>query len=287
MALELVKTSRNGNALIFNDEHYRFIRKRKLSFYWRCSTTNCPCTAITTEDEGLKLVSSKGVHNHDSQKKKCNTVKMKNRMLEIQNRGEGVKTTYDAVMQEFTTGIAEENLPATVAELPLFHSVRSSIQRTNQRMHPMLPINIAQIDLTYERRLTNGGQRFLLADDRNESGILLFASDADLQWLSRSRIILIDGSFEVAPEFFLQMYTIHGDIFDHEIKPFVYALLPNKTEYTYNRLFHIVQSEMGDRGLVLQPEKIILDFEKAAFNVVIRRFPLTYKAGTILNYLLT
>ena len=57
----------------------------------------------------------------------------------------------------------------------------------------------------------------MLADDRNESGILLFASDADLQWLNRSHIILIDGSFEVAREFFLQMYTIHGNIYYHEI----------------------------------------------------------------------
>lgn len=44
----------------------------------------------------------------------------------------------------------------------------------------------------------------------------------------------MDGTFKVTPSIFFQVYTIHV-MYKDAVVPLVYALLPNKTEETYQR----------------------------------------------------
>ena len=65
-----------------------------------------------------------------------------------------------------------------------------------------------------------------------------------------------DGTFSVSPDVFYQVYTIHGVIEDTLI-PLDYALLPNKTQTTYSKLFSCVDQIA---------EKLHMDFELAVRN---------------------
>lgn len=50
-------------------------------------------------------------------------------------------------------------------------------------------------------------ERFLLHQDAD---MIIFASELDLLNLGQSEFIIADGTFEMVPNMFSQLYTIHG-----------------------------------------------------------------------------
>ena len=76
------------------------------------------------------------------------------------------------------------------------------------------------------------------------------------------------GTFKQIPDMFYQLYTIHVTIGGYN-PPCIYALLPKKTEKTYNNFTQAL--------LLLKPnanlERIIMDCEKAAANEFCTTFP--------------
>lgn len=92
--------------------------------------------------------------------------------------------------------------------------------------------------------------------------MIIFASDLNLQTLSTSEKIFMDGTFKSAPRIYDQLYTLHGLYKDH-IVPLVYCLLTSKDRSTYFDMFTIIKREMADRNLVFSPRLIYSDFEAA------------------------
>ena len=73
-----------------------------------------------------------------------------------------------------------------------------------------------------------------------ERRILIFGTDDNLAVLGRSEKWQCDGTFKVTPILTAQLYTIHvGYLSDYV--PVLYALLPDKTEITYERFFNAVK----------------------------------------------
>ena len=84
-----------------------------------------------------------------------------------------------------------------------------------------------------------------------------------LSLLEESQNWYVDGTFKVVPEQFFQLYTIHAQKGGMVI-PCVYALLTNKSELTYTRLFtKLIEIRPG-----LNQFFIMADFEKAAMNAL-------------------
>jgi len=79
-----------------------------------------------------------------------------------------------------------------------------------------------------------------------------------------------DGTFTCSPIPFKQLYTIHAVHYSNVI-PSAYALLPGKKEDTYIQMFKALKSLNQN----LNPESIMMDFEKAAMNAVKSEFPNT------------
>ena len=111
---------------------------------------------------------------------------------------------------------------------------------------------------------THDGQTFLFYDSGiSASRMLIFATAPTLDLLVDSEIWHCDGTFSVSPDVFYQVYTIHGMV-ENTLVPLVYALLPNKTQATYEELF----SKFDKIG-----EKVNLDFELAPRNAVKKLSP--------------
>ena len=70
-----------------------------------------------------------------------------------------------------------------------------------------MPATREAINFAGEFSLTEGGQRFLLHHDNN--GIVVFASDEDLQHIAASDILLLDGTFNSSSCLFYQLYVRH------------------------------------------------------------------------------
>ena len=74
----------------------------------------------------------------------------------------------------------------------------------------------------------------------------------------------VDGTFKVCPTLFYQLFTIHA-VVHGQMVPCVFALLPDKKETTYRRLFEVLAH--------LQPKTLLMDFELAITNAAKAVFP--------------
>lgn len=72
---------------------------------------------------------------------------------------------------------------------------------------------------------------------------------------------------------------IHGVQYSN-VFPSVFALLPNKMESTYCRLFEALKSIKPE----LNPDTIMIDFEKAAMNAISKTFPVTKIRGCFFHF---
>ena len=77
--------------------------------------------------------------------------------------------------------------------------------------------------------------------------------------------------FTLVLDFFYQHYTLHGYVEDTSY-PLVFALLPNKIEQTYARLF-LLKGDLLQNNLFLTPQLVLMDFETAARNALKAVFP--------------
>ena len=64
----------------------------------------------------------------------------------------------------------------------------------------------------------------------------MFGTIENLNALQTHSHWFVDGTFKVAPELFMQLFTIHG-LVDNRALPMIYVLLTNKTEDSYFRVF--------------------------------------------------
>jgi hypothetical protein len=128
------------------------------------------------------------------------------------------------------------------------------------------PVNREAIPiLSIENQQTSNGERFLIFDSGVDDleRIFIFGTVQALQLLANSEDWFGDGTFKVCPEVFFQLYTIHAKV-GERVLPCIYALLPNKQEVTYNRLFSEILSAVEPLGN--GPSTMMFDFERAAIN---------------------
>ena len=142
---------------------------------------------------------------------------------------------------------------------------------------------------TLERQLRRAGQSCNLPNPSNRhfeipqqfSDILLHDSGRDdperilvlgkpehVQLLARADTWYADGTFEFVPSQFYQLYSLHCEI-GNSYPPVLHFLLSNKTTRTYKRCLDILSNLVPN----VQPQKLLLDFEKAAHKAFEEKFP--------------
>ena len=121
-------------------------------------------------------------------------------------------------------------------------------------------------------QVTHSDEPFLLYDSTSgidtSNRILIYSTETNLRALTTTGHWFADGTFKVAPELFYQVFTIHA-LVDNNIIPCVYALLPNKTEDTYFEMFQ----QLLHLKPTLHPRTLMIDYEVASRNAVLRVFP--------------
>jgi len=93
----------------------------------------------------------------------------------------------------------------------------------------------------------------------------------------------MDGTFKSSPKIFLQLYTIHFIYFD-VVFPGMYALLPNKSETTYNRMIDLLIAKANSLGKCLLPTTFQIDFEITMFNAIKNKYPDAQIRGCFFHY---
>ena len=77
--------------------------------------------------------------------------------------------------------------------------------------------------------------------------------------LAIAEAIYVDGTFEICPRLFYQVFTINAFVHGQQF-PLVYGLLPGKSRETYNKFFMVtVVKEAMQYGFSFSPNEIMAD----------------------------
>ena len=132
--------------------------------------------------------------------------------------------------------------------MPKFAVVKSSLYRSCQKRLPPIPRSREDVSLQGEWENTLSGEQFLLCDDGDTDNIIMFATSENLKLLLEAKTIYTDGTFEICPRIFYQLFTINAFIHGKQF-PLLYALLPAKTRAVYNRMFTLFKESLQASGL--------------------------------------
>ena len=169
-------------------------------------------------------------------------------------------------------------MEAAAINLPALRHIRKNI-RLQRQANQQLPIaanreDVPELPLQYERSYSN--EQFLIFDSGQGDAdrTFIFGTNQSLQLLSQSQNWFGDGTFnDCCPQMFLQIYTIHAQI-NGRILPCICALLLNKTEEIYTKLFREVEQHVAN-----SPTNILMDSEWAGSNSVHQVYPNTEFKG--------
>ncbi|KAK3930890.1 putative tRNA pseudouridine synthase D, partial [Frankliniella fusca] len=153
-------------------------------------------------------------------------------------------------------------------------NISKGMYRAKRKLLPALPKTGEEVMEQFANEMaikTSRGELFSFP--MMDSGILIFTCDTNLRLLAECETIIADGTFDYAPDKFVQMYTMHGNTMGHNV-PLAYCCLPNKKGPTYAAMLAALKNLANDRlGVELKPSYIHVDFEDAPLAAFRNSFP--------------
>lgn len=152
-----------------------------------------------------------------------------------------------------------------------FSHLRKSVYMVRKKKYPVLPKNLQEAQTALfgikENTKTQKNEQFCFCDDNRE--IFVFTTTENLKLLCDSEEVFGDGTFDFAPKFFTQLYTLH--VFKNGYTlPLVFSFLPKKDEVTYNKMWTLIKDLCVNlTNHQLNIPVFVVDFEQAANCVYI------------------
>ena len=195
---------------------------------------------------------------------------------------QSLQKVYNDVLQTAVNN-APDQAEDLASSVPTYQSCRMSLHRERKRNEPVLPKERAHIQIPDDLKTTLDGRDFLQADDGGEDKILVFATEQGIARACSAETVFIDGTFYTSPRLFCQLFTFHVQE-QSKVYPAIFALLPDKSQRTYQRLFGIVKTRAEALGLQFAPPKIQSDYEQAVIRAVRLEFPRSRLAGCAFHF---
>ncbi|CAF1114027.1 unnamed protein product [Rotaria sordida] len=234
-SVEFITTTKGRPLMILDGFSYIQDRRTDTKTYWRCEnhkTFNCYFR----------------IHTY------------------IADRAKNTQETTDTVLIQCIS-----KLPgSTRIRLPPLDHVKRTILRHREKIDlPQVPNDVDFPTIPGVLQLTKRNDTFLRIDTGSgPDRILIFSSSEQLEILQTSTNFLMDGTFEIVPEIFYQLYVIHAVHREH-VMPVAFCLLRRKTMTTYQEMIN----KILEFAPAWNPQNIMLDFEKAVLNVLSNSFP--------------
>ena len=262
--------SEKGREKFVEDGHtysYEKLSKDGETRFWKCDRRST-CKA-RIHILGGRVTKRVNTHTHPGDAAK---VEVLNAMTILRNRATNTQDQTARVV-----AVATDNLTqAAQGALPRLDHMKRTVRRKRvaNDAAPANPATLAdlEIPLEYTQYEKEPGlfEDFLLYDSGAPSGanrMLIFSTERNMDLLSRSSEWFMDGTFDVSPPLFAQIYSIHGT-------QLVFALLPNKRRATYESFFTELKNITN-----LNPTSIVTDFELATIQASRAVFPNSRNSG--------
>ncbi len=149
-----------------------------------------------------------------------------------------------------------------VAHLPSSEALQQRYHRIRRKQLPPFPTT-CHFDIPPPYSRTLDGEDFILADKTiGEDRILVFGSLHGLKKLCEAPSVHSDGTFDVVPSPFMQLYTFHS-IHHGKMFPRIFCLTTRRTREIYVEILRILREKAFSLGLQLRfaPQRMTMDFE--------------------------
>ena len=126
-----------------------------------------------------------------------------------------------------------------------------------------------------------------LEKKNNLEKYIIFSSKIQMNLLTKTNQILIDGTFKSCPRGYYQIINIAGYYPDIDsIIPIFMIPSTGKTFFLYNSIFEDVKKILIDNGIDINkiPKRIMIDFEKGLQKAVKKNFPDSIIDGCYFHY---
>lgn len=170
--------------------------------------------------------------------------------------------------------------------MPMIRSIKRTIRRVRvgeNEIYDLIPWNrtaLSKMIIPEKLKITTKNERFLLFDlNENEMRTLVFGTPNFLHLMRRCKHWYADGTFDVCPALFSQLYTIHV-MDDGIVIPIIYALLPDKKTSTYLQLLE----KLKEIEPTIAPSTLMVDFELASMNAFAETFPGIQISGCLFHF---
>lgn len=263
--LVIEKNQKGKPTLMYNGYRYnRNSRKNKNhSILWRCVKRSM-CNASLTTDKTVINILRESHHT-------CETDPIENEVFMMMNKTKTeVCKTLDSVQEIFESNFSQfQNCDLNL--IPNFSSKRDTLLRTVKRY-----LNAKKLifNTTDDVFIPDALSKDFVVSDDSSNKIIVFITKFSRHFLKNhhsDKSYFGDATFKCVPKPYYQLYTIHidlnSDYYSCNVVPVIFALMTNKEESSYIRLFSIV------KGLGVDLSSFKCDYEVAQINAYQRIFP--------------
>ena len=274
--MEVIQTKRGGKKILLDGHAY--VKKKNMKFgieKFECTERqNLYCyAAIAVKDK--KVVQILKCHNHAPNINKIEALKIQNKIKE--KASSTVETPHQIIQS-----VSNELNILVAGNLPSIEDAKRRIRSDRQSFGSGSSTEL-ELVLTAKRHLPDGTD-FLIYDSFQHAGkedsnkILIFGTMKSIEALKSSEHWFCDGTFEIAPSAFYQLYTIHC-MHNARVFPCIYALFSNKRQSTYEEFFALI-----NEFCQTTPITMTFDFELAAMNAAKVIYPETMMHGCFFHF---
>lgn len=273
---EFIENQKGKRSLIRNGHRYNYnVTNRNESTLWRCVNRKI-CSASITKDKNDQCILKESCHvcevNIVSNEVCKSKAVLKNAVCE--NLGSVRK-----IVEEHNSFQNARTQSENFDLIPQFQSIKDTLYRARKKflVTDLLAYNDTQ-SVTIPEVLAKD---FLVCEDQEK--IFVFSTKTARRFMKKASSYYADGTFRVCPKPFYQLYVLHidcnSDTKSTNIVPVVFALLPNKSEWTYTRLFQLIKDNFK-----MAITSFKCDYEIAQINAISSVFPDVSVSGCYHHY---
>ncbi|KAL8590500.1 hypothetical protein ACOMHN_010936 [Nucella lapillus] len=267
--MEIVTSNKGGAEISYQGFIYTKKATKKTRIRWECSQRKgLSCKGAITTDLNNEDIQVSTMHSHEADPHAVEVVKLRGK---IRTQSQQSAASGGHLTQILASALVETTDPVK-ARLSRMDTLKRSIRHQRRGALPKDPASLREIEIPHEWRTTGGPdpQPFLMHDSGSDSGpqrMIIFATDRKLRHLARADEWFMDGNFSMAPDHFCQLYVIRAPVGDTCVSC-VYALLPNKTQETYEQMLQAILDRCDESQLMPDPSQVIVDYEKAVIQAL-------------------
>ena len=263
--MEIIKNNKGGEKLCYGGYSYTKKATTLSTKRWECTKRKAfSCNGkVITDFQILTIISFKD-HNHlpDLTAIKCAKVHTNMKENALQGRGNTRQIVLDAMVP------LSQDEQIAMGEM---ETIKRRIRRYRCAGRPNEPRSLQDLKIEGEWAFTKGPnpQNFLLHDNgiNSRNRILIFGTDEGFLHLAESEIWYMDGTFSCAPNLFQQIYIIRAPLGESAVTC-VYAFLTGKSQEIYEEMLQAIIDEGNDRGIQMNVNMTMTDFEIAMMNAI-------------------